>query len=266
MYVRKTYRKRTSTKPKRAYKKRAPKGVTLATKRYVKREIHRNLENKKENTLSTGNNIAAYNQNTSLFTISCIPYSAIGQSAADGDRIANVIKTRKCMMNLSITPADYNGTTNAVPKPQEVLLFFGKVKNAKPQQPIASDFAKLYQAGSTTSSPQSNLLDLLMPINKDWFTVYKVIKCKVGFAVNNNSGLNVAAAAYANNDYKLNYTRKINLTKYCPKTLIFNDGSNQPTNDGLWMWAMSVNADGSPINSPIPIKCTYSTDFEYEDA
>jgi len=59
MYAKRIYRKKAG--PKRAYKKRTAKGVTMATKRYVKREIHRNIENKQENLVAHKTAVQPYN-------------------------------------------------------------------------------------------------------------------------------------------------------------------------------------------------------------
>jgi len=258
-----SYRKKRGVPKKRNYKKRG--GVSIATKRYIKRTIHSQIENKIETTSGTAN-IFPYGYSSSLFTLTCIPYSQIVQGPEQGGRIGNVIKTRTCMFNYVLFPNNYDSVFNPVPRPQEVLVFFGKVLNKKPQEPTSTDYAKLYQAGDSSISPTSTLIDLCMPINKDWFKIYKVFRHKIGYSINQNSGADVARASFANNDFKLNVVNKVNLTKFCPKTLKFNDTTNQPTNDGLYVFALCVNADGSSSSTPIPIKMQYNNCYTYEDA
>lgn len=241
--------------------------VSTAVKKYVKRTIHSNLENKIANVTSSGNPITSYGSNSSLFVVSCCPYSAIAQGTGQGSRVGNEIKTRQCYFNMVLRPANYNVSTNPFPIPQIVIVMFGKVKNSRAQQPVNSDFAKLWQTGSTSQAPYSNTLDLIATLNKDWFTVYKTFQFKIGYAQTDAaSGANPAYEYYQNNDYKFNVIKKINLTKMMPKTFKFNDTTSQPTNDGLWMWSMCVPADGSSGSASIPTYMDFNMTYVYEDA
>lgn len=264
---RRNYRKKSAPK-KRTYKRRGATRVSASVKRYVNKTIHKNIENKTEQTLSLNNAISTYAYNTSLFVVSCIPYSVINLGYGSGDRIGNTIRTRKVMFNFVLRPEPYsNGIpANGVPNPQEVLIFFGKVKNAKPQAPISTDFAKLWQAGDSSHAPYSTTLDLIQDVNKDWFQVFKVLRYKVGYSIATGTGNNASSQYYANNDFKLNVCKRLNITKYCPKVIKFNDATSQPTNDGLWMWAMAVNADGTTNLNQVSVKMDYTLNFEYEDA
>lgn len=256
-------KRRTATKGKTA-KLRKP--VANAVKSIVNRTIHRNMENKIEQTLSANNTVSSYASNSSLFVVSCIPYTAISQGVGQGDRIGNTIRTRKVMFNYVLKPSPYSASLNPTPIPQEVFIFFGKVKNAKPQAPISTDFAKLWQAGDSYHAPYSNLLDCIQDVNKDWFTVYKILRHKIGYAITSTAGMAPSNEYYANNDFKFNVARKVNITKFTPKVVKFNDTTAQPTNDGLWMWAMCVNADGSGTVNASPIQMDYTLNYEYEDA
>jgi len=259
-----SYRKKRGITKKRSYKKRG--GVSVATKRYIKRTIHSQIENKIESADTQNGFISSYYASTSLFTLTCIPYTAIVQGLGQGDRIGNVIKTRSCFMNYSIAPYQYDAVFNPIPRPCIVMVFFGKLKNSKPTAPTSSDYAKLYQTGNSSIGPYSTPLDLIKAFNKDYFTIYKVFQHKLGFAINTNSGANVASASYANNDFKLMITNKVNLTKMCPKTLKFNDTTNTPTNDGLYMWALTVNADGVATTNTKVAQIWTSNTYTYEDA
>lgn len=259
---RRNYRKRSTVPKKRTYKKRSIVSNTI--KRYVKRTIHSNIENKTEQTLSSSNVVTSYAVNSSLFVVSCIPYSGISQGLGAGDRIGNVIRTRKTMFNYCLRPNAYSASLNPNPTPQEVIIMFGKVKNSRAQQPISTDFSKLFQAGDSYHAPYSNLLDLLQDVNKDWFTVYKVVKHKIGNATYSTGA--TASQLFSNNDFKLNVVRRLNITKFMPKIVKFNDTTAQPTNDGLWMWAMCVNADGTASATQYPCYMDYTLNYEYEDA
>jgi len=258
-----SYRKKRGFTKKRSYKKRG--GVSSSIKRYVKRTIHSNIENKVE--ILTGGNeyLYPYVTNGNIFTKTCIPYTNITQGTGM-DRIGNVIKTRSCMFSYIIFENQYDAVFNPIPRPQDVLVFFGKLKNSKPTAPTITEYAKLFQGGDTSVAPVSLPLDMVQSVNKDLFTVFKVFRHKVGYSINTNSGANVAAASYANNDYKISVTNKVNCTKWCPKTLKFNDTTNIPTNDGLYMWAMCSNADGTVATASRPLFISYNVTYFYEDA
>jgi hypothetical protein len=92
------------------------------------------------------------------------------------------------------------------------------------------------------------------------------MRFKVGFSAFNNAGVDPAYQHFANNDYKLNHTRRLNMTKYMPKVLKFNDTTNQPTNAGLYVWAWSVPCNGFGQGALIPVQLDYTIHMEYEDA
>lgn len=255
---------------KSSTKKRTTRRVSPTIKSYVNKAINRNVENKIEETLSANNTIASYSVNPSLFCISCIPYAGINQGLGQGDRIGNTIRTKYCRFSYVLRPSVYDAVVNPTVKPLEVLVFFGVVKNSKPLQPVSSDFAKLFQAGDSTHAPYSNLLDTIAEINKDWFQVYKSFRHKIGYSGAYSPSAQAVNAStqqyYLNNDFKYNIIKKVNLTKHCPKTLKFNDATQQPTNGGLWMWAMCVNADGTTSTSTTPCFMDYKVTYHYEDA
>lgn len=255
------YKKRTAAKKPAARKTRmAP------IKRMVNRMIHKNIENKIEQFSSQNNIISSYAYNTSLFVLSCIPYNQILQGLGQGDRIGNTIRPRSVYFNYVLHPIPYAAVGNPSPVPQDVMIFFGKVKNSRAQQPISTDFAKLWQAGDSSRGPFSTTLDMIQDVNKDWFTVYKIMRHKVGTANTQGTGGSATAQYYANNDYKFNVVRRLNITKYVPKVIKFNDTTAQNTNDGLWMWAMCVNADGTTNSTYTPLYMDVTLNFSYEDA
>lgn len=261
----KTVKRPYKKAPRKTYGKK-PVRLSTAVKKYVKSTIHKNIENKTNQTLSSGNPISSYSVNTSLFVVSMIPYSAIAQGLGQGDRIGNTITSRTCNFNFCLRPAPYSPTYNPIPTPQIVMIYFGKVKVAPPLVPNSADFAKLFQSGDTSHAPYSNTLDLLQNVNKDYFTVVKTLKFKIGFAQSNVQGGNSAYQFYQNNDYAFNIVRRINLTKYIPKILKFNDTTGIVQNAGLFMWAMCVPADGSTGTNAIPTYMDYTLNYTYEDA
>lgn len=241
--------------------------VAKSVKSYVKREIHRNIENKISTKQEVLKSVTSYANNTGMLCLPMIPYNEIVQGLGQSDRLGDTIKTRKVYFDFSLRPAPYDSQANFIPLPQTVIMMFGKVKNAKPQKPIATDFSKLFQFGNSSQAPQNRLLDNVLPINTDYFTVYRKLIFKIGNSITTGTGANLGSQYYANNEYKLNVTRRLDITKYVPKTVKFNDTTAQPTNDGLWMWAWCNNCDGtSNTFDPVPILMDYCVEYTYEDA
>lgn len=257
---RRNYRKKPI---KKTYKKRT--AVSASVKRYVKRTIHSQIENKCE-VFENSQAVTSYAVNPSLAVQSLIPYQNISHGTFQGSKIGNEIRTRKLMLRFVLLPMPYDVTNNPTPKPQNVILFIGKVKNAKPQFPVAADFAKLYQTGDTSAPPVSNLYDCISPLNTDYFTIYKKMMFKVGTNFYSGTGSDANRQFLTNNDYKLNVIKSINITKYCPKLLKFNDGTLQPTNDGLFLWSMSINADGTQSIANVTTRLQTTVEYTYEDA
>jgi len=260
------YKKRPKSTKKRATKRRS---VSAPIKRYVNSVVHKNIENKVLIDKQFSQTICSYFNNTSLLTLNMLPYgnfTGTGQSS----RIGNVITTRKVMFSFVLRPAPYDSVFNQTVVPQHVYLMFGKVKNSAPIQPLPGDYLKLFQTGNASTAPTGYLLDDVLPINNDYFTVYKRLTLKVGWQFNSSGSAgpsNANAQYYTNNDFKMNIIRKIDITKYMPKTVKFNDSTSQPTNAGLYMWAFCNPCDNSStLNNSRPVLIDYVIHYEYEDA
>lgn len=271
----KSYASKYIKKNPKKYKKKSSypiKKVSPTIKKYVSRVVHSQIENKHALSVTNSAVVTAYTFSTTLGVTTCLPTVNISQSLGQSGRIGNTIKTRKLMFNFYLYPLPFADPSNTIPKPQEVLIFLGKVKGQKDRTPITTDFQKLWQNGNSSTQPYSDLRDLTQIVNKDYWIVYKVMRFKIGTASYegfSTTPLQVPQQAqqyYANNDFKLNVVRRMNITKYCPKTLKFNDTTLSPSNDNLFMWHLCVNSDGSVASSPSPINIGYSFQYEYEDA
>lgn len=258
---------------KRPYKKRVSKPrfarpkVSAPIRQYVKRAIHTQLENKHALIVQNVITPTAYVFNTTMNCVSCIPSVNILQtSLGQSGRIGNQISTRSLFFNFVLYPRPYDVISNNLPTPQEVLIFIGKVKGTKINTPAIGDFNRLWQNGNTAVGPYSDLRDLTQTYNKDVFQIYKIMRFKLAFSNHEGTGNLPGQQFYANNDFKLNVVRKMNLTKHCPKILKFNDASTIPVNDNLYMWITTVNADGTTASNTQPIQMSYSFHYSYEDA
>lgn len=267
------YRKR----PLRKLKKRAPRRaktqkVSLAVKQYVKRTMHVDQENKTANFSPSGVKFGNVLNSTNMNMVPLLPYTGyntIGQSITAGGRIGNEIKIRKIMLNYVLRPLPYSSTSpgNPFPAPVEVDMFLGFIKQAPGLLPGTVNIGFLFQAGSSSIGPSGLLNDLIADVNKDYWNIKKRWRHKLGFANYGGTGTSADSQAYANNDFKLNIVKKLDITKLCPKTFKFNDGNNTLQGNNLFMFYQCVYANGVTATSATQMAhLDYWVNITYEDA
>lgn len=261
-------------KPKRfARRKRAmprkSSTVNLNVKKYVKRQIHANIENKKaisEGSFSVGSIASTTTMNARPLTPAA-GYLSIVQGLGQGDRIANRCRTMKVMFRYTLSALPYDLTNNPLPVPCEVQILFGYVKQSPTSIPTATNVNNLFQAGNTSSAPQGDLGDLIQPINTDYWAIKKKITHKIGNSIVDGTGAQVNKQYFANNDYKFNVVRSLDITYMYPKLLIWNDVGTFIQNAGLYVMIQAIRCDGtvSPA-STTSVFFNYALDLTYEDA
>jgi len=268
VFRRKTQKAVRRAKP-RARIGRKSRGVSLAVKQYVKKAIHTNVENKTQ-TVNYGGAFGNVVNNPSMHSYPMTPYTGymtIGQGIAQNQRIGNEIKIRKVMLRYVLRPLGYNVDSNPFPVPVQVDMFLGRTRLCPGDQPISGDFNFLFQNGSSSIAPVGSLNDLISNPNTDYFTIKKRWSHKLGYANSQGSGAIAANQYFANNDFKMNVVKKLNITKYYPKTLKFNDATNQVQGPGLFLWYQAVSANGNINGSTIlPAHLTFWLDVQFEDA
>lgn len=264
---------------KRAFKKRAPKRakkyvrkpkVGVAVKKYVKQAIHANVENKRAIT-DNGFAVGSIANSATLYARPITPWGApylnIVQGLGQGDRIGNKCKTLKAMMRYTLSPLSYDLTTNPLPTPTEFMIIIGFVKSTPTAIPTAAQIGSIFQNGSTSAGPAGDLGDLIQPFNTDTFTIKKVIRHKIGNSDYSGTGSQNNSQRYANNDFKLNAVRALNITNIYPKTLTFSDAGAQIQNAGLYVMCQAVKADNTTSNALYTyVNFNYTIDLTYEDA
>lgn len=264
------YKKR----PKRAYKPRAKKatkttGVSQAVKTYVKRRIHSNIENKVAN-INYGNSFGAINESPDMNMFPMLPYTTvwtIPQGTSVAGRIGNQIKIRKVMLNYVLRPNPYDAVFNTTCIPHEIDLYLGYTKQLPGFLPASGDLDFLYQSGATSLRPAGTLKDIVSSINTDYWHISKRWRHKLGYSSNNGTGNSATNQSFNNNDFKLNVIQKLDITKFCPKTVTFNDGTNSPQGKNLFFFYQAIRSDGLLSGSTtLPCNIEFWIDFRYEDA
>jgi len=269
-FKKRNYRKRVSRKGKRSSAvSRRKSSVTVGVKKYVNNMVNRHIENKCvqiQFSLAFGNVL----EDPSLGAFPMCPLSSywtINQGVGQGARVGNVIKPVKVHLNYVLRPMSYDVATNPNCVPTDIQLFLGYVKNTPSFIPIPGDFSYLFQNGSSSSGPVGNLRDQIAVINKDYWVIKKRWNHKIGFSQNNGTGAVIASQYFNNNDYKMSVTKRLDITKYIPKTIHFNDAVATTNNRNLFFFFQAVGANGGTFPATVlSSHIDYWIDFEYQDA
>lgn len=191
-------------------------------------------------------------------------YCQIDQGVGQGERIGNKCRIVKATLSYVLRPNPYNATTNIAPLPQEVIIRIMSVKNTNELVAAAGNY---FQAGDGSQSPTGNLLDIPKVVNTDLYTQYRMIRHKLGTSAYEGGVPNGTNQFYANNDFHYNAIKTIDVTKYCPKIIRFNDNTSTPSTRVLQTFIEAVNADGSTsaVNQ-VPVTMDYTVNLWYKDA
>lgn len=248
--------------------------TTDVVKKMVKAEVHRNIEDKVINyddgisalwpvasASFANNNIFALTPQTSHMTV----LQGVGQP----NRIGNRVKTRRAILKYIIYPSPYDVTSNPNPTPIDVQVFIFSLKPNVDTYANAQSIAtnSFFQSGSSSTGFASTVIDLLQDVNQDQVTIHYRKIHKVGFALNAGSGAIAAYQNWANNDYKYNAIKKVDITKFYTKNLEFNDTTTTTTSRGLYMIVSYAPAYGGvPTTTSSLAFLEWQMDYYFEDA
>lgn len=261
--VRKYKSKPKGLRKKYSKKTKVSKKMTNIIKTVLKRQVEAKTISS-EMVIGFGNNQQSSVMNVRTLTPSSA-YMPIIQGPSSDERVGNRIATKRAILRYIIHCLPYNATTNTAPCPMDVIMWFGRLKRSV-DSPTAANFSNFFQFGSTSVAPVGDLSDINGVINTDYFTVCKKVVHKIGYADYSGTGVNVGAQSYANNDYKYNVVRKLDLTSFYGKEFIFNDSDNDPQNTRLYVWFEAIRADGlTGISTNIPCIFRGTLDYTYTD-
>lgn len=274
-YRRKVYSRKSYASKKRTYKRKsyAPKRKVTPLKKMIRREIARNIENK--TTQSYNYNFPIRPATSASFQNNVFELGPAGsgmtiaQGTGQGQRIGNTIKTKKLTWKGTIVALPWDTSTNPNPRPQQVKLFvfYDKTDPTAVPQPATNFF----QDGNSSKGFQDDLADLWSPINTDRYRVLTTRTFKLGYSqyagTANTPANQGAQQAFSNNDFKLNCNFSVDLTKYYPQIVKFNDNNNIPTTRGLYALWITCAADGTVWTSTwITCAAQWVQTYEFEDA
>lgn len=273
----KFYRKRSKKAPRlRKYSTKAKK-VSPVVKSYVNKAIHRNIENKRftietSKTMAGSGNAANF-QSGNIYQLT--PSSntnslyTITQSSSEAGRTGNEIMLRNAVFRYCLYPLTYNITSNPTPKPLDVMIFIFSVKRGVQGVTVADAWNifnnTIFCNGASSNGTTNNMFDIVSVFNED---VVKLHYKKIVKLAPSNSQLQTGVnAGWTNNDYKYNCFGRINVTKYLPKRITFNDADNNSTSRQVFLFMAPYNADGTTIASTSFVSAAFTgLDLKYEDA
>lgn len=258
---------------KRVYRKRAPRKststVSKTVKKYVKQVVHSQIENKNI-CIERAQTFGSILGDAALGAFPMCPYTSLVPvpiGTTNGTRVGNVIKTRKVMLRYVLRVTSYQSGVNDNPMPCHVLMFLGNYKQYRGVLPTSLEVGQLYDTGSGSSAPQGDLSDLIQPTNKDAWDIKKKWSHKIGPAIYSGPGNLQNYGFFANNDFKLNVVKSIDITKYCPKTIKFNDSQASQQGSNLFLMYEAIMPNGGIFPaSQRPVAIDYWIDYTYEDA
>mgnify|MGYP002795091842 CR=1 FL=1 len=195
-------------------------------------------------------------------------YLVIAHGNTQAGRIGNKIRLNKVTLRMVLYANIYNATLTIAPRPCEVILYVGYQKNSANGAPDIG-YPSFYQSGSSSVVPTGNLSDIIRSVNKDYYRIVATKRYKIGNSFWNGTTALVTPGDYgdfANNDYKMNKTIMMDLTKHCVKDVIYNDNNTEPTTRGLFFWIEAVTANGTAMNAGnYPISATFQIENTFTD-
>lgn len=239
-----------------SYKKKTPKD---GLSKKIDSAISRRLENK------SYVNYAA-NQSIMLAGLTLAPAQqyllpVIAQGFGSSGRIGNEIKIRSGVLTLAINTTQYAATASGLPTNVRVLLLSSKVTNDNSISSV--DANTFFQIGNTDADFQGTMLDMLLPVNTDQYTVYydKVVKLGMANGVQTSGNFNM----FDNSSSQQLLT--IDWGQWFKSPLKFQDNDTVPTNRNLFLVLQWCRVDGgSATQGDVAAEYHFTNVVKYEDA
>lgn len=266
--------KRVFKKVKLYKDKRRPK--RRAFKAAVKRVITSMAEKKIQTYTSTVFNPLVLRTGSASIAANLFPmspalgYYVISQGSSVADREGNEIRVHKAVLSYNITPNPYNATTNPAPTPCFVRIWFVRYKPATATLPPSASIyganATFLDNGATDTGFNGTFQDLQLPVNGDSFTVLGYKTHKIAPSVYEGTGATPTAGNFANNDFKLCVLSTIDITKYFPKVIRWDDTTADPTSPMVAMLVQPIFSTGIQPGALIaPISMKFSLRLIFTD-
>ena len=265
-YVRKPgYRKR-STKIIKKFPRKSARSTSRnpSLVKTVKKIIHSQLENKVVSGYAVNQSIAYAGSVTDPTRLTLVP--AIQQGTGSNNRIGNQVRVVKAFVRGFVNLKPYSSLTNLTQCPIYVKMWLCRRVDTNltiTGFPGTTDFSNFFQQGNSTLPFQSNMLDMLLFTNKDYWTVFKTKTIQLGTLTNpsaSNSTL-LAGNSQVSAPFYFDLTKHLGLLKFND-----NNASYVPTNKELFLIFQAVQADGASTTLLDCAEYHYTVQYDYEDA
>lgn len=186
-------------------------------------------------------------------TIALTPESTgmtIPQGTGQGSRVGNRVRVKKATLKCLVQAYKYDGTYNPYPQPVCVQIFLWRPKgddSLSNARAITQYYTggTFFQQAATSIGFVGSYYDWQNEPNHDKLVLYKRSMYKVGFSDNIGSGGVVASQYFTNSDFKYAHLIEIDVTKFFPAVLTFNDTTTTATSHGVYMTIAGFDAAGS---------------------
>ena len=258
MYKKRSYRRKA---PARKYRKRVYKKSSFAKR--VKKVLHSNVETKIINSMGNQQTLAYAGSVTNPTFFRLLPGPS--QGVAQGQRIGNEIRVTKASINGFLYLKSYNAISNNQNFPIYVKMWLCRRKATNiviTGDPSTTDFSRFFQDGSSSLGFQSNMLDMVLQPNKDYWTVYATKTVQLSNSLFFAGGTTAVTPSNGNTcvPFYFNLTKHLGLCKYADNV------ANIPINKELFLVHQICTADGQTLGALDAVRSTFQTQYEYEDA
>lgn len=168
-----------------------------------------------------------YNQIQDSTVQTLVP--AIARGTGEADRVGNEVSTQKMVLRLNVYPNVENSGGDE-DQLYDLYIF-------KPRRSIfmtAGDMAKFKDNGNSATNFDGSVINAMLPVNNDKFKIFYFKRFRM-------NAISQITNPLFNQDPRSRQFQ-INLTKYIPKKVLFDDATNSPENMGLYIAIGMSNA------------------------
>lgn len=233
----------------------------------VREVLVRSAEKKQVDSVTSLTEFGSASSNSQL-VIPLLPNAStllIAQGTAVNQRAGNRVRIKKVTFRGQLSVADYDVTNNPLPQPQNIKMYFLSSKTT-PNANIAPLTPPFYRSGATTSAMSGSHTDPYLQLDHESLTVYHEKLFKVGYATFQAApGGSATYGYYADNDFPLVQHFDYDVTKWCPKEIVWDDTGVTPTSRQLCCVVESTNAIAGGVTANSPSSIVYQIHIEYSD-
>lgn len=239
-----------------------PRGrVSLATKKYVKAAIHKQIENKVIVSNLANQSLPTALIGTDPWHLNLLPL--ISEGAEQGERSGVVVTPRRCVIKGFVNLKPYNASTNPhQPIKLKMWLLSYKLANRNAATFASGTFDEFFEGGNSAFPFQGNMLDMILPVNRQQWTVHSQRMINLGSTYGSTGS---GSIVHDNSRFSVPFS--FNVGKYLKTKLKFDDtDTDRCTNRNMWLVVQAVSAEGSTGIAYVTSEIHYAYEFQFEDA